>query len=68
MGKRKFDIIENKNEVSCGRCKGTGRVNETNLMVPDCEICCRCNGTGQYIDTSYILIAGKIAFDMDTIK
>jgi len=38
---------------------------------PDCKPdpeCKRCNGNGKYRDYYYIMIVGKIAYGMDTIK
>jgi len=68
MRNKKYEIIENKTEAPCGRCGGSGRINETVKMVPGCEICPQCNGTGKYIDKTYTLVAGGMSFDMSTIK
>ena len=64
MKNKKYEIIKNEIKAPCGYCNGKKTVCTDNAQ----KTCPMCNGTGKYIHTTYTLIAGKMSFDMDTIK
>ena len=71
--KTEIEVIKNFVKKICYRCNGIGHtlINKkasSKLTSFDISPCPHCNGTGDYIRTHYIMIVGKQAFEMDTIK
>jgi DnaJ-class molecular chaperone len=62
MKRPKVKVICKKVKTPCYCCDKVGGI--------PCKrsICKVCHGTGQYTEKHYIMIVGKTAYDMDTIK
>jgi DnaJ-class molecular chaperone len=55
----KIKVIKTIKKAVCGCCfRGE---------IPN-KKCKSCKGTGKYKDYHYIMIVGKVAYDMDTLK
>jgi hypothetical protein len=59
----KVEVIKKIRNQSCGACHKT-----VTLPAGKRVGCCRCGGTGKIKDYHYIMIVGKNAFDVDTLK
>ena len=59
----KVEVIKKIRNQMCGRCHKT-----INGKTSKRKGCCSCNGTGNIKDYHYIMIVGKYAYDMDTLK
>lgn len=59
--KPKLEIIRKDVGTYCWKCDGHG-------VMGNGTTCTLCKGTGEFVEFHYMMIAGKIAFDGDTIK
>lgn len=58
--KTKVKVIKKIKDAVCGCCFRSGE--------KPSKKCKSCHGTGVYKDYHYVMIVGKVAWDMDTIK
>jgi hypothetical protein len=56
-------VIKKIRQMVCGRCHKT-----INGITAKRKGCCSCGGKGTYDDYHYIMIVGKYAYDMDSVK
>jgi len=73
MKQKNTEIIKKTRERICYRCNGKGysfanRRRSGNLTTYDLIPCPTCKGTGFFKENYYILISGKFAIGMDSIK
>jgi RNase P subunit RPR2 len=61
--KPKVEVIKKIRNQFCGRCNKLANGNQKLR-----KGCCRCGGTGNINDYHYIMIVGKYAYDMDSVK
>ena len=58
--KPKVEVIKKMLEAPCACSFRKGQTPDKN--------CKSCNGTGVYKDYHYIMVVGKVAYEMDTLK
>ncbi len=63
MIKPKVEVIKKEIASVCGKCNKT-----VNGIAGKRKGCTSCDSTGKYKDYHYIMIVGKYAYDMDSLK